>query len=162
MKKLTLCIGIAVLFLSCASGPDDPNATKPDAYNGYQTWKKVNTSTISGDETGVLGSAHEGSAGFREVYVNATGEAVSGGASLPYPVGSVIVKESFKNAGGSKGDLSSVTIMAKREAGYDPDNGDWEYLMLNPRMKVQAQGRLSGCISCHLAADSDFVFTDNR
>ena len=32
--------------------------------------------------------------------------------------------------------------------------------MLTRKMKVQ--GRLAGCISCHLAAEADLAFTDNR
>lgn len=163
MKMFIACLGVCVLLMSCASGPDDPNATKPDAFNGYKSWQKVNAATITGDSTGVLGSAHEGETGFREVYVNSTGAAASSGsASLPYPVGTVIVKESFKDSDGSKGSLTGLTIMAKRAGGYDSENGDWEYLMVNSKMKVRAQGKLEGCISCHLAADNDFVFTDNR
>jgi hypothetical protein len=163
MRTLILCIVVSIALVSCASMPDDPNATTPDAYQGYQSWAKVNSHTITGDTTGVIGKAHEGTAGFREVYINSAGEGASNGASsLPYPVGTVIVKDSFKNAGGAKGALSAVTLMVKRSAQYDPGNGNWEYIMLTPKMKVQAQGRLSGCISCHLAADADLVFTDNR
>ena len=165
-RIVSSCVLIAaIIFLaSCATaGSDDPNATPVGAYSEYGSWSKVNAVTVTGDETGVLGSAHEGSAGFREVYVNGTGGAVSSGsAALPYPAGAIIVKESYKNSGGSKGDLTSITIMVKRESGYDAENGNWEYIMLTPKMKVQGQGRLSGCISCHLAADNDFVFTDNR
>jgi hypothetical protein len=163
MKNFLILGCIAALFISCGTIADDPNATPMEAYSGYLSWQKVNSATITGDSTGVLGSAHAGEAGFREVYVNATGAAVSAGsAPLPYPEGSIIVKESFKNSGGSKGALTSVTVMTKRSEGYDPENGDWEYGMLSSKMKLQAQGKLSACISCHLAADNDFVFTDNR
>ena len=157
-----VCICAALVF-SCASASDDPNMTGKDSYAGYASWTKVNAETISVDSTGVLGRAHEGSAGFREVYVNAAGKPVSdGSAALPYPFGSIIVKESFKSSGGSKGDMSAITIMVKREDGYDSDNGDWEYVMLNAAMKIQGQGKLGACISCHAAADNDWVFTDNR
>ena len=164
MKKLVPVLAIFVVLFSCASsGSDDPNATDYDAYSGYSSWQKVNSQTITGDETGVLGKAHEGSAGFREVYVNSVGAKVSSGdAALPYPAGTIIAKESYKNSGGSKGALTSLTVMVKRENGYDAGNGDWEYIMLNSKMKVQGQGKLSACISCHLATDNDMVFTDNR
>ncbi len=163
MRKLILCLAASLALFSCATKNDDPNATKVEIYKGYQSWTKVNSQTITGDTTGVLGKAHEGSSGFREVYVNAKGAgASSGSASLPYPEGTIIVKDSFKNAGGGKGALTAVTLMVKRSGGYDAENGDWEYIMLTPKMKVQAQGRLSACISCHLAAENDFVFTDRR
>jgi len=167
MKYLTAVAGVLVvcaLIVSCASsGSKDTNKTDVDVLTGYASWPKVNSETITGDATGVLGKAHEGSDGFREVYANAVAQRVSSGsADLPYPLGSIIVKEAYKNAGGSKGDMTSITVMVKREDGYDTENGNWEYLMLTPAMKVQNQGLLGGCISCHAAADNDWVFTDNR
>ena len=158
MKKIFIAAIVCLVFFSCASqGGDDPNATKPDAYQDYTGWVKVNSQTITGDETGVLGKAHAGAAGFREVYANS-----AGAAGPPYAEGSIIVKDSFKNDGGNKGDLAAVTIMVKRESGYDSDNGDWEYIMLNAKMKNQAQGKLSSCIACHAAAeDMDYIFTGN-
>ncbi len=164
LSGIILLIAAGLTLTSClSSGADDPNATQVDAYAEYETWSMVNAETITGDETGSLGRAHEGSSGFREVYVNKSGRKVSDGESpLPYPEGTIIVKESFGNDSGSKGELSSVTVMVKRESEYDPENGNWEYVMLKPSMKAQAQGRLSACISCHSAAENDFVFTDNR
>ncbi|MBT3272384.1 MAG: hypothetical protein HN368_04455 [Spirochaetales bacterium] len=163
MKKIVLCLLVCIAIVSCASSEKDPNAAAPTAYAGYASWQKVNDQPITGDATGVLGKAHEGTDGFREVYVNSTGAAVStGGAALPYPKGTVILKEAFKNSDGSKGALTAVTVMVKRENGYDAGNGDWEYIMLNSKMKVKGQGKIGACISCHLAADNDQVFTDNR
>jgi hypothetical protein len=164
MKRIIPLLIVVFVLASCMSaGSGDPNATQSEAYATYETWKQVNTATISGDQTGVLGKAHEGSAGFREVFVNDIGEATSAGAAaLPYPTGSIIVKESYKNKAGEKGSLTSVTIMVKREMGYDPENGDWEYIMLSGSMKKQGQGALGACISCHAAAENDFVFTDTR
>ena len=155
-------IKIAVLSLGlvmCAT--TDVNKTETGAFEGYESWTKVNTETITGDTTSALGSAHEGTMGFREVFVNTAGETVAlGKASYPFPEGSILVKEAYKNSGGNKGALSNLTIMVKREAGYDPDNGDWEYLMTNAAKSIQRQGPLDMCIGCHSAASStDFVFT---
>lgn len=158
-------IAVILFIMSCATrASDDSNATQVNAYSGYASWNKVNSTTITGDRTGILGNAHEGSAGFREVYVNSAGLPVSSGsAAVPYAEGSIILKEAYKDSGGAKGALESLTVMVKRESGYDGENGNWEYIMLTPEMKVQAQGRLSGCISCHLAAEEDdFIFTHNR
>jgi len=166
MNRTTIIISVAaaVILAGCtSSGSDDPNATATEAYEGYADWQRVNVETISGDATGLLGRAHEGSTGFREVYVNAVGREVSfGEANAPYPEGTIIVKESYGSNSGEKGSLSGITIMAKREPGYDPEHGNWEYINLRANMKVQAQGALSGCISCHAAAERDFVFTDAR
>lgn len=146
-----------------SGGSSDPDATAVDSFSDYTNWHRVNTSPITGDTTGGLGNAHEGSSGLREVYINSVGSAASSGTSaLPYPEGTIVVKESFKSDGGEKGKLTGITVMAKREAGYDPENGDWEYLNVKPDLKVSAQGRLSGCVSCHSASDDDYVFTSSR
>lgn len=58
--------------------------------------------------------------------------------------------------------LGAYTIMFQREAGYDPENGDWfwaEYapdgvLIDQPGDKPLA-GRVGFCIDCHQAADGD-------
>lgn len=50
--------------------------------------------------------------------------------------------------------------MIKREPGYDPQHGDWEYLYVvqKPEKKV-TRGRLESCIKCHWQAkDRDYVF----
>lgn len=149
---------VAVLIAGCASAPE-AGATAASVFQGYTSWTKMNKQPITGDTTGVLGSAHEGARGFREVFISDAGKnAASGG---PYPQGTLILKESYKRgSSGGKGDLASLTMMTKREAGYDPENGDWEYLMATPALKIQAQGKLGMCINCHAAAfDSDYVFT---
>ena len=167
MRKLAAPLAILIasfVILSCASsGDDDPNKTKTDAFSDYTRWAKVNSETITGAEGGPLGSAHEGAAGYREVFINSVGEDVSNGeAAVPYPFGTIIVKESYKASGGQKGDMTAITVMVKREDDFDAENGNWEYIMLTPAMKVQGQGKLAACNSCHDAADEDWVFTDNR
>jgi hypothetical protein len=71
--------------------------------------------------------------------------------------------------------LASVTVMFKREAGYDPDHQDWFWakympdgaLATNPKdMKLGgrvAKGAAKGCIACHQAAPGgDYTFTHDR
>lgn len=71
--------------------------------------------------------------------------------------------------------LGAVTVMFKREAGYDSENRDWFYakykpdgsLHVNPK-KMQLAGRVAkgapkGCIACHKAAPGgDYVFNNDR
>jgi hypothetical protein len=49
--------------------------------------------------------------------------------------------------------------MLKHEAGYDPEGGDWEYLVLDGQGKeVRARGKLESCRACHQTyPDTDFV-----
>jgi len=71
--------------------------------------------------------------------------------------------------------LKSVTVMYRREAGYDPDNANWFWakykpdgsLDTNPKgMKLAgrvAKGMNAGCIACHTGAPGgDYVFNHNR
>ncbi|TCK17716.1 cytochrome P460 [Thiogranum longum] len=72
--------------------------------------------------------------------------------------------------------LKAVTVMFKREAGYDPEDKDWFWAKYTPDgglhvkekmgMKIKLAGRVAkgkpeGCISCHRGAPGgDFVFAN--
>ena len=153
----------ALVLVTCVT----PRGTHTgvDTFRDYGAWMQVNATPITGDETGMLGSTvHGGETGFRNVFVNSIGEPVStGAADLPYPVGTIVVKETFRPADGQPGRLAGVTVMVKRDAGYDPDHGDWEYLNLSAGLRIRSAGALRACYECHIAATaSDYIFTDRR
>ena len=162
MKQLLIICAAVALLLSCmSSGSSDPNATTAEDFSDYASWQKANAETITGDPSGVLGNAHEGASGLREIYVNSVGAAMfAANERGPYPVGTIVLKESFKSDSGAKGSLTGITVMVKREAGYDSENGDWEYLNVNSKMKIKAQGKMSMCISCHSASEDDYLFSN--
>ncbi|WP_041279673.1 cytochrome P460 family protein [Desulfobacula toluolica] len=69
--------------------------------------------------------------------------------------------------------LVAVTVMFKREKGYDPDNQDWFWvkyksdgsLFANPKGVMLAgrvaKGMNTGCIACHTGADGgDYLFNN--
>jgi len=66
--------------------------------------------------------------------------------------------------------LGAYTIMFQREAGYDPENGDWfwaEYgpdgTLLDTFVNKPLAGRVGFCIDCHQAADGDdLMFMSNQ
>lgn len=65
-----------------------------------------------------------------------------------YPEGAVIVKSKLESKESS--DAILYTVMRKREAGYDPEHGDWEYAVLEGRFhRVLSRGRIDSCIDCH-------------
>jgi hypothetical protein len=77
----------------------------------------------------------------------------------PLPRGAVVVKEKYAD-GRATGPLQEYAVMAKREAGYDPVGGDWEYayVTLLPERKL-ARGRLAKCAACHVSVrERDFLF----
>lgn len=100
--------------------------------------------------------------------------------------GIAIVKKNYRAQGDEEetedsifadrtGMLLSVTVMFKRESGYDPDDGNWFWakykpdgsLEANPKgMKLAgrvAKGADQGCIACHRNAEGgDFVYSHDQ
>lgn len=99
-------------------------------------------------------------ASFITVYVNNIGrEAMFAKEVQRFPEGSVIVKQKISNHfEGGKPLL--YTIMRKREAGFNPAVGDWEFAVVGPNgTELQAIGKLDSCQGCHQGKrDSDYVY----
>lgn len=83
-----------------------------------------------------------------------------------YPIGARIVKRSYN----PDGSLDMNTAMVKRGNDYDPDNGDWEYFVLNADGSIatdadgnimRGAGDLMGgmCLGCHSHASTDYIFS---
>ena len=95
---------------------------------------------------------------FVTVYVNKTAEQAMVHQKRPtFSEGSLIVKERLARATSSAPEM--LTVMHKREKGYNPTCGDWEFLTLDGDGKqITAQGRLRNCESCHAEwKKTDFV-----
>lgn len=87
------------------------------------------------------------------------------GEFIKYPVGTIFLKEHYLSNKGKPDLAISTTLMIKKEPGYDPKNGDWEYLQFtkdgiptirgkadNPAVKIN-------CSDCHKnMAERDYVF----
>lgn len=52
-----------------------------------------------------------------------------------------------------------LTVMIKREPGYNPEVGDWEFLVFDALgQTIEGRGRLTHCQQCHIPhAATDFV-----
>jgi hypothetical protein len=95
------------------------------------------------------------------------------------PVGTIVAKNTYKRgADGNKTDELFVSFaMVKREAGYNTEGGDFEYIMIPynetvdysahpygilPDKNTDGWGKLEMCMGCHLAAGgSDFLFVND-
>lgn len=73
-------------------------------------------------------------------------------------VGSMLVQRHAKQPGGTD---AGFFVMTKREKGYFPSGGDWEYMVVDETGKVQARGKLERCARCHAEAQRGFVFWRN-
>ncbi|HLX62921.1 MAG TPA: cytochrome P460 family protein [Planctomycetota bacterium] len=130
-----------VSLLCRAPGPTD--ASKKVAADPHvQTWIQVFAENLS-------------SASFKET-------------DKPLPAGAIVIKEkhhSDKAAADGAGmpadaKLELFTVMLKREAGYNPDGGDWEYAVVNgDASRVLARGKIESCMECHrIKVKTDFLY----
>jgi hypothetical protein len=95
------------------------------------------------------------------VYVNNAGRTAMFTKESPsFPPGSVIVKQKVGRGLDERNKTLLYTIMRKREAGYNPTVGDWEFNVVNADgSTVEASGKIENCQGCHMKkASSDFVF----
>ena len=133
----------------------------------YRAWTKVNPKpAVFGGAARFLCyvpgqysylSEHQGK--FITVYVNETGKSEMLTKKNPaFPVGTVIVKQKMKTENPKTTELS--TVMVKREAGYNPGNGDWEYAVIDAGVtKTTGEGKIEHCQKCHMmVSETDFVF----
>ncbi|MFQ5437966.1 MAG: cytochrome P460 family protein [Paracoccaceae bacterium] len=101
-------------------------------------------------------------------------------ATIDGHTGDLIVKRNYGPAGVAKEEvamhpekhLGAVTVMFRREAGFDAENQNWFWVKFLPDGSVDknpkgmplagkvAKGMEVGCIACHANADGDdYVFT---
>lgn len=102
-------------------------------------------------------SPHEGT--WIHVLVNPDPEAVKiikSGKGI-YPEGTIILKQKFLDAEAKQTEF--YTGMRKREKGYNPEVGDWEFFTLDRTCtKVTARGKIDSCMDCHANwKETDFV-----
>lgn len=178
MKKITyLLIGIGVVVFALV-GARTQSATDEFRFEAAKlkdtsVWTQVNKDpyyiSASADALCRAPSAanyeserktnpHAGT--YITVYVNQIGrDAMFSKKLRRFPEGSVIVKEKIGNYfEGRKPVL--YTLMRKREPGYNPAVGDWEFsVVAGNGTQVEAIGKLENCQGCHInKQDSDFVF----
>jgi len=133
---------------------------------GYQTWHKVNANRMRMQDTiaslCIIPKQYTGLnphvSKYITVYVNEKGKsAMLSNDKTEFPVGSIIVKEKYSRLTG--GQVELLTIMIKREKGFDPTVGDWEFITADREDKVYKNVNLAHCISCHQQEpEKDFTF----
>ena len=112
------------------------------------------------------------------VYVTQAGHDTLTSGKGVYPLGSAIIKEKLRtlgeanaapgNAPNNRANAAPArkhyttelfTGMLKREAGYNPECGDWEFFIVSgDSKKLLARGKIDSCMACHQSHKStDFV-----
>ena len=179
MRRLLLIFFLSIGFGVSSNAVDTPDAKailktyskdlkkltpKPHLVNGYLflLCRRVSDEEIlkiQKEQTGPHFLTHV------DIYTDKAGAEALKAGKAKLPVGTVIVKEKSKKAEypislGKEGGVGKEGIggMIKREPGYDPENGDWEYFYSDKDGKVTS-GKMKNCIECHKkAAEKDYVF----
>lgn len=124
----------------------------PDEFADYFTWTRANP------QKDLEESAHPL---IKDIYVDDVAAETVASSAFPYAEGSTLIKERMDPA-----TLSVTTLYTMRKvAGFDPENGDWQYGVLERESAGAFTGgwmdteASSGCIGCHKgAADTDYTF----
>jgi Cytochrome P460 len=96
---------------------------------------------------------------FGVVYANSLArEAASAEPSIPFPRGSIIVREKLKNADDTQPQL--LAVMIKRARGFNPAANDWEFLVVDGAVsKIRERQKRGSCLDCHASqASRDYVY----
>jgi Cytochrome P460 len=173
---LVLVIGVIAISYFPKSGIQTVNSQTKKTLDGlsevkdYKTWTKVtgkpylvvsklaiqcSKPTMAQEEMDAKNLHNDK---FINVYVNSLGKTEMMTKKRPqFPKGTVIVKEKLTTADSTLPEL--LTVMIKREKGFNAKNGDWEYMTVNGEAtEVTAKGKLENCMACHAVEKStDFV-----
>ena len=176
MKALVPTAIVILLTAIASAAPPPPDLTD------FRTWSRVTKNPFPMNVatamicvgTPALRDAHSRKTSpekslhwnhYVHIYVNTPGKPSMQLHGPAFPEGSVIVKEKFPSNGFRQPDKlgysTLLTVMRKREPGFDPQNGDWEYFTGDPKTRKLAPviGKaLKSCQSCHAHyKDRDFV-----
>jgi Cytochrome P460 len=68
------------------------------------------------------------------------------------------VREKFSKPTDTKPEM--LAVMIKREFGFNPDGGDWEFVLVNGAgTNLKLKQKQGDCLDCHRSQqDNDFVF----
>ncbi len=176
-STVALAAAITISF-GVSSGAGAANFADPDsiAYS-KQLWAAMTQANLAGADA-ITSRPYAGTHPHGAVL-----DTIEGTVSVGGHAGRVIAKRNYGGEGvtvasvmnNPRKNLGAVTVMFKREAGYDSDNKDWFWakfkadgsLHKNPKGMLLAgrvaKGKPAGCIACHKAAPGgDLVFTSDR
>ncbi|OWU79815.1 hypothetical protein ATO5_01915 [Loktanella sp. 22II-4b] len=171
-----LAMGFAAA-MTPATAQDAPFGTEADADYAKLIWEVMAAGKLVGDGA-IMSVPYEGTDPhgmmLETFYTTATIEGHEGQLVVKRNYGPEGV-EAMQVLSEPEKHLGAITVMFRREEGYDPENKDWFWakylpdgtLDKNPK-GMQLAGRVAkgadqGCIACHVGADGDdMLFTSDR
>ena len=102
---------------------------------------------------------------YSRLFTDKAGRPAAEGHEPFHPEGTLLIKEKLpavegKEAKADPGKQPELfTGMLKREQGFNPDCGDWEFFTVTgDAQKIASRGKLANCMNCHQRyADRDFT-----
>lgn len=176
IRPLTTAAALLALMTGAAVAQDAPFGTDADADYAAKVWAAMEGMNLAGE--GMLRSfPYEGVAPHGMML-----ETFYSTATVDGHTGDLVVKRNYGPEGVSADEvladpgkyLGAVTVMFRREAGFDADNQDWFWVKYlpdgsldkNPKgMRLAgkvAKGADKGCIACHSGAGDDMLFTTDH
>lgn len=129
----------------------------------YASWDLIAYNT---SPSNLAAGAHVNDASLRRVFQKQLFANPVDGGDLGYPTGTTLVKDISKDDA-----IQQIVAMVKRGGQPNPNNGNWEFFVLDPANPAQImvdatgselRGALANCVSCHASAVDDkgidFVF----
>jgi hypothetical protein len=80
------------------------------------------------------------------------------GPATRLPEGALVVEAQHRRDAAGSSTVAGYLLMRKREPGYDPPGGDWEYGVADETAAVRDHGVLPLCARCHAEAPHDHLF----
>ena len=176
MKKFIASIALAgTLTMTTATAQDMmPFGTEHDIEYAALLWDVMNASNLAGPNA-IQTYPYEGLAPHGMML-----QTFYSSGTINGHTGDLIVKRNYGPEGVSEDEvlmnpakhLGAITVMFRREAGYDADNQDWFWAKFLPDGSLDknakgmalagqvAKGADVGCIACHSGVD-DYVFTSD-
>src|SRR5262249_42735742 len=148
--------GLCLAFAASSDNSGSARVSAPDdsEIRGYQNWTRVNREPAIMDAATAVMCAravktqnpHQNK--FIAVYVNDVGKHAMLFEKRPrFPEGTIIVKQ--KLATPNSTEPEALTAMIKRGPGYNPEGGDWEYLVVGGSGAIISRGKNESCQKCH-------------
>lgn len=166
-------VAIAGLGSAAVAQEAPPFGGEEDQAYAAALWERMTEMRLVGEDA-ILAFPYEGSDPHGAML-----ETFYAGAEVEGHNGALVVKRNYAPTaegvdgvlGASDEHLAAITIMFKREEGYDPETRNWFYAKYlpdgsldqnpagTPLAGLVGKGADAGCIACHQGAGEDYLFT---
>jgi len=176
MLKILAAGAVALALLSTPTlAQEPPFGTDADADYAALLWNVMVASKLAGDDA-ILTTPYDGTPPHGMML-----ETFYSSATINGHTGDLVVKRNYGPEGvdaetimmAPGKHLGAITVMYRREKGYDNDNADWFWVKYLPDGSLDknakgmrlagrvTKGAEQGCIACHSGAD-DYLFTTDH